>query len=93
MLTDDYARMKLSTVQNSGDLANLATILDQNSYTSNHYFNTRLNKTSSATVTLTEGYYYFEVFTLNGGGPGYYKIGVSTPELLPEIINPTWALD
>ena len=33
------------------------------------------------------------MFSVNGGGPGFYKITVSTPQLTAETANPTWALD
>ena len=59
LMGDDLTRMKLSTVQNSANKANLVTILDQTLWSGNHYFSTVVNQTTSATVTLDEGLYYF----------------------------------
>ena len=60
VMTDDYFIMKLSSVKNNANIANLETILSQDAYTVNHYSPyIRTNKTSTNTVSFTEGYYYF----------------------------------
>lgn len=45
-------------------------------------------------LTLTAGYYYYEIAAYNGGGSGHFQIMVETPELL-EVphANPTWQID
>lgn len=45
------------------------------------------------TVTLKQGYYYFELVSANGGGPGFFKVLIKTPNLFDHPINPVWQLD
>jgi hypothetical protein len=54
----------------------------------------RANVTQSTkNITLTAGYYYFELVLVNYGGAGYFKVLVDFPSLRQYTINPTWQID
>lgn len=92
---DDDFLMQLSTTKNNANLANLQQLLKLEKHNTNHYTSfSRVNVTqSSANVTLSEGYYYFEIVNVNYGGAGYFKVMVDMPSLRQYTINPTWQVD
>lgn len=85
----------MSTFKNNANPANLQLLLQQEYHNANHFVSyVRANSTQSTTsLTLTAGYYYFELVNVNGGGDGYFKVIVETPSLHAEKINPTWQID
>lgn len=87
--------MHMSQFKNNANPANLQLLLQQDNYNGNHFVSyVRANSTqSTANLTLTAGYYYFEIVNVNYGGSGYFKVIVDTPSLFNNKINPTWQID
>lgn len=85
----------MSQFKNNANPANLQLLLQQDNYNGNHFVSyVRANSTqSTANLTLTAGYYYFEIVNVNYGGTGYFKVIVDTPSLFNNKINPTWQID
>ena len=95
-MVDDRLTMKMSSVQNNANIQNLQNLLEINSHCYSH-FNpwVRTNTTSPVeNITLTAGYYYYEIVAINEGGTGFFKIIVDTPEIHGSgTTNPTWQVD
>lgn len=87
--------MQLSTVPNNANPENLEDLLFIDDWNYDHYIPfVRENETlTEKIVTLQQGYYYFELVSENGGGPGFFKVLVETPQFIDYPINPTWQLD
>jgi len=87
--------MMMSSVKNNGNVGNLQMLLQQDDYNYNHYSPyTRANQTQTTkNLTLTQGYYYFELVNLNYGGGGFFKVMADMPSLFAHTTNPTWQTD
>jgi hypothetical protein len=94
-VVDDQLIVKISQYQNNSNPDNLVTKIFQNAYLSDHY-NPFITKEGNNTFTqnFTAGYYYTEIVSINTGGPGYFKLAMSTPQnKWAYTANPTWQID
>ena len=96
VVCDDAFIMKMSSVPNNANPANLQTLLQQETWVGSHwnpYHKVNETKTYS-NVTLSQGnYYYFEFINPDYGGDSFFKVLVDMPELTQYTINPTWQVD
>ena len=85
----------MSPVKHNANPTNLVVLLKQESYTTSQYNpHVRINESQKITqnVTLTEGYYYFQLIFVDYSSSGFFKIMVDMPEIYEETINPTWEI-
>ena len=85
--------MKMSSVCNNANAANLLTILQQEAYVGHHYNPyIKVNETKTySNVTLTQDcYYYIEFIHADYGGDSFFKVMADMPEIHQYTNNPTW---
>ena len=93
VVTDDAFIMKMSSVCNNANAANLLTILQQEAYVGHHYNPyIKVNETKTySNVTLTQDcYYYIEFIHADYGGDSFFKVMADMPEIHQYTNNPTW---
>lgn len=92
-IADDAFRVQFSSVQSSSNIANLQDLI-YSGYSAddfNPYFSGVT--TAIANKTLTEGYYYMEIISVNYGGSGDFRLLVDMPQIHDQTANPTWQVD
>jgi len=85
--------MVLSTYRNNTNEANLQPFLKHEN-PSGHRYNpfVRIFNRSNVEISLQNGYYYFELVSINGDGVGHFKLIVNMPKANLYTANPTWQM-
>lgn len=74
--------MYISTTANSSDVSPLIKAVELNGYNPSALNPYTLNQASqSASILLSQGYHYFEVFHQNTGGKNHLSVAVETPKI------------
>lgn len=94
-MVDDQLIVNLAQVQNSSNPANMETILEIDSYLTDHYNPYVAGQENTYTRDFTSpGYYYMEVVSVNSGGSGFFKVMLEAPNVTANApANPTWQID